>query len=359
MFNIFSLKHQFARLMDADDDGSAGGAAVDRGDTLSAGAPALDDTAKADVAAEAERIRAEAAAAAAAAAKPGEVDPNAPLEGETAEETAARVAAAGDDKKGKAAMIPVERHKAMLDKAREERDSLAAQLAQQAKGREIVETNAEITKVETAITAKETEYNAALIAGEVEKAGKLMTEIRAMERGIGDLRADMRAQVAETRAVERVRYDTTVERLEAAYDQLNPEHESFDKAQVAEVMDLKAAYETRGMAPSAALQKAVKLIMGAETTKQKTAANTTARVSAEDAAAATAAAAAEAKRTEEATRKALDAAGKTPPSAAKVGVDSDKLGGGQVTADMVMKMDQGKFAKLDEDTLARLRGDAI
>lgn len=354
MFNIFSLKQQVARLMDAADEGSAGGGAVDRGDTLAAGAPAVDDTAIAEVAAEAERIRAEAAAA--AATKPGEADPNAPLEGESAEETAARVAAAGaDDKKGKVAMIPVERHKVMLDKAREERDALAAQLAQQAKGREIVETNAEITKIETAITTKETEYNAALIAGEVEKAGKLMTEIRAMERGIGDLKADMRAQVAETRAVERVRYDTTVERLEAAYDQLNPEHESFDKAQVAEVMDLKAAYETRGMAPSAALQKAVKLIMGAETAKQKTAATTTARVSPED----VAAAAAEAKRAEEATRKALDAANKTPPSAAKVGVDSDKLGGGQVTADMVMKMDQGKFAKLDEDTLARLRGDAI
>lgn len=342
-------------VMHVGEDGGGGEKVVDRGDTLAAGAPALDAdaAAKAEVAAEAERIRADEAA------KAGEVDPNTPLEGETAEETAVRVAAAAataaDDKKGKPAMIPVERHKAMLDKAREERDAAVAQLAQQAKGREIAETNAEITKIETDITAKETEYNAALIAGEVEKATKLMTEIRAMERSMGDIKADMRAQVATSRAVEHVRYNTTVERLEAAYDQLNPDHESFDKAQVAEVMDLKAAYETRGMSPSAALQKAVGLIMGAETSKQKTASTTTPRVSAED----TAAAIAEAKRVEEATKKALDASKRTPPSAAKVGIDSDKLGGGQVTADMVMQMDQGKFAKLDEDTLARLRGDTL
>lgn len=354
MFNIFSLKAQVARLMaPAGEDGGGGGSevVVDRGDTLAAGAPPLDDAAKAEVAAEAERIRADEAA------KAG-IDPAAPLEGETPEETAVRVAAAtaaADDKKGKPAMIPVERHKAMLDKAREERDAAVAQLAQQNKGREIVETNAEITKIETSITTKETEYNAALIAGEVEKATKLMTEIRAMERSMGDLKADMRAQVAETRAVERVRYDTTVERLEAAYPALNPDHETYDKAQVAEVMDLQSAYVLKGLTHAAALQKAVGILLGAETGKQKAATTTTPRVSDEDAAAAIA----EAKRTEEATKKALDASKRTPPSATKVGIDSDKLGGGQITAEMVMKMDQGKFAKLDEDTIARLRGDTI
>lgn len=346
--NIFAMMRDVRRVMNpAGDEGDAGGTAViDRGDTLAAGADLPDDAAKADAAAEAERIAADAAAAAA------EGDA-APKEGETVEQAAERVAAAA--KSGKAAMIPVERHKAMLDKAREERDALAAKLANQQKGAAVVATNEQITSIETKVIEKEAAYNKALIDGETEKATALMREIRGMEREMGDLKTNMAAQAAETRAIEQVRYETVVDRLETAYPALNPDHEDYDREQVKEVMELQTAYKLTGLTPTAALQKAVKLIMGAETSAQKTAATTTPRVTAE----ATAAALAEAKRTEEATKKALDANKRTPPAAGKVGVDSDKLGGGQVTADMVMKMDQGKFAKLDEDTLRRLRGDDV
>lgn len=370
--NIFAMKRTIARLMKpvGDDEGAGGAgggdaaaaaaaasdaAAVARGDTLLAGAPAaVTDAAKADADAEAARILADAAKTA-----EGEgADPDAPKEGETAEQTAERVAAAAA-KGGKAAMIPVERHKAMLDKAREERDALAAQLANQQKGATVVATNEKITAIETKVLAKEGEYNKALIDGEVEKATTLMREIRGMEREMGDLKGAMQAQAAETRAVEQVRYETAVERLEAAYPALNPDHESFDTAQVAEVMELQSAYKLTGMAPTAALQKAVKLIMGADTAAQKSAATVTPRVTAEEAAAATAAAAAAAKRTEDATKKAIDAANRTPASAAKIGVDSDKLGGPKLTSDAVMKMSQAQFAKLDDATLASLRGDDV
>lgn len=332
-------------MMYADDvDGGGGAAEVDRGDTLSAGAPdtAASDAAAADAAAEAEAIRAAAEAAGGTLAGGAEVDEV--VEGETAEQTAARKAT------GKG-MIPVERHSAILAKAREERDAAVAALAQQQKGREVAAVNADITKIEGDITTKETEYNEALVAGEVEKASKIMREIRAMERNMGDMKADMKAAIAESNAIERVRYDTVVERLEEAYPALNPDHDEYDKAQVGEVMELQRAYRVTGLTAAAALQKAVKLLMKPATAKQEDAATVTPRVDA--------AAVAAAKRTEEATKKALDANKRTPPDAAKVGLDSDKLGGGVLTADAVMKMDQGKFAKIDEETLSRLRGDTI
>ena len=42
-----------------------------------------------------------------------------------------------------------------------------------------------------------------------------------------------------------------------------------------------------------------------------------------------------------------------------MGQDSDKLGGGAVTAKDAMKMSDEDFAKLDEKTLARMRGDEL
>jgi hypothetical protein len=323
-----------------DDDQStsgAGGAAVDRGDTLSAGAPTVDANAaaaEADAAAEAERIRAEQEAAAAAGAAGAEGD------------------AAPDDAAGaKPGTIPLDRHKAVLDKARAERDALAAQLKQYQDGQQVARTNTDITKLEETVTAKEAEYNKALIDGEVEKATALMREIRAAERQIGDMKVEMRTQAATAQAIESVRYGEVVSRLEAAYPALNPDHESFDKEQVQDVMDLKATYERRGATPSAALQKAVEKLMPAATAKQEAATTVTPRVDKAEVAAAA--------RKEEAVKKGLDAAGKTPPNAAKVGADSDKHGGGEISAEKVMKMSQDQFAKLNEADLARLRGDDL
>jgi hypothetical protein len=316
--------------MDQASDGSAAGA--DRGDTLAAGAPVVDDQAAADAAAEAERIRAEEAAKAA-----GTTDD--------------KDGAADDGADGKKAMIPLDRHKAVLDKTRAERDAMAAQLKAFQEGQAVVKTNTDITKLEEKVAAKEAEYNKALVDGEVDKATAIMREIRATEREIGDLKVEMRTQAATAQAIESVRYNTVVERLEAAYPQLNPDHESFDKEAVSDVMDLKDTYQRKGMTPSAALQKAVEKLMPAQTAKQEQATSVTPRV---DKAAVTGA-----ERKEAATAKAVDAATKTPPSAAKVGADSDRHGGGAVSAEDVMKMDQDKFAKLNEETLARLRGDVL
>lgn len=334
-----------ARLMKpaGDDmgDAGAGGAAVDRGDTL-APPDAPDAQAQADAAAEAERIRAEEEAAAAAAAGAG---------AEQTDEEKAAAAAAADDKK-KPAMIPVDRHKAMLDKAREERDAALAQVQAIANAKKAEATNDEIATLEASIIEKEEAYNKALVDGDTKTATALMRDIRAIERTVTESRAEMKAQIATAQAVETIRYNTVVERLEASYPVLNPDHEDFDKEKIQDVMDLAGTYQARGMPMSDALQKSVKTLLGAASGAQKTAVDTTPRVTTAEAEAAAAA-------KEAATKKALDAEKRQPPNPAKIGVDSDKKGGGLISAEDVMKMSQDKFAALNEETLARLRGDSV
>ena len=344
------LKALLARaryMKPADDDTGAdaggAGAVVDRGDDF-VPPDAPDAQAVADAAAEAERIRLEEEAKAAAAAG-GDTQTD-------EEKAAAAAAAAADADKGKKAMIPVERHKQMLDKLREERDAALAQAQAVTNAQKAATTNEEIAALEATIIEKEEAYNKALIDGDTKAATALMREIRTAERTVTESRAEMKAQIATAQAVETVRYNTVVERLEASYSVLNPDHEDFDQEKIQDVMDLAATYQRRGQPMSDALQKAVKTLLGAATTGQKTAVDTTPRVSADDAAAAAAA-------KEAATKKALDAEKRQPPNAAKVGTDSDKKGGGLISAEDVMKMSQDKFSKLDEVTLARLRGDSV
>lgn len=337
--------HRAGVYMDEANDGTSGStsgstggaaAAVDRGDTLSAGAPAVGETGKTqaelDAEVEAERIRAEEAAK------------------ETGKDGAGDGKDGDKDGTGKG-MIPLDRHKAVLDKTRAERDALAEQVKAFQTGQQVTKTNTDITKLEEKVASKEAEYNKALVDGEVDKATALMREIRATEREIGDMKVELRTQAATAQAIESVRYNTVVERLEAAYPALNPDHESFDKEAVADVMALKETYERRGSTPSAALQKAVEKLMPAQTSKQEHATTVTPQVDKATIAAQ--------ERKEAATEKGVAAATKTPPSTAKVGADSDKHGGGAISAQDVMKMSQDAFRKLDDKTLAQLRGDEV
>ena len=50
---------------------------------------------------------------------------------------------------------------------------------------------------------------------------------------------------------------------------------------------------------------------------------------------------------------------KQPPDGKNVGLDSDKAGGGKGGDVDVLRLSQDKFAKLDEETKAKLRGDVI
>lgn len=336
---------RFMRPADDADIGGASGGAVDRGDDF---LPTDDD---------------------APAAKPADKDlPKTAKEaadslrgaGETETETGTDPDAGNADpdadpdadKEGKAKSpkrIPLERHEQILAKERARRQELEQQVQQFQNGREVAAANADLTKLENNVIELEKKYHAALGEGDVDEAAKLMRQIRTLDGQIADAKADMRAAVAEARAVERVRYSTALERIEEAYPQLNQDHEDFDKDLAQDVIDLKATYEGRGLTPTAALQKAVKRLLDVEGRTQEKAVTVTPRVDAEQVAA---------QRKKEAAKKTADAVGKQPPALTKAGLNSDALGGG-LNAKDVIRLSQDEFAKLPETALAKLRGDDI
>jgi hypothetical protein len=316
-------------------EGSAGGA-PDRGDNFE---PTGNDTPP-------EKILPDAAADAAAAELAAQL------------EAAAEAAAAeadkdkDDDKKGdkKDTRIPLSRHKEILEKERAARTELETKLAQYQAGNQLADVNAEITAAENNIITMEKEYGQLLTDGEIEKAAALMQKIRTTERQMAEAKSDMKIHAAEIRATERARYNTALERVELAFPTLNPDHADYDEDAMAEVADLKSAYEMKGLTPTAALQKAVKMIVEPRTTKQEMATNTKPNVSEKDVAAA---------RKEAAVDKVVKATAKTPPSLARVGLDGDKLGGGKLDPKSVLNMSQKEFASLNEETLAQMRGDEL
>lgn len=252
--------------------------------------------------------------------------------------------------KKKDSRIPLSRHEAVLQKEREKRAELERQLAQYQNGQQVANLNEEITKLEDNVVALEKEYAKLLTDGEIDKATEVMAKIRKTERQMNESRSDMKIQAAEARATERARYNVALERIEGAYPELNPDHESFSEETMAEVVELKEAYQLKGLTPTAALQKAVKLLVEPRTTRQEIATSATPRVDAKDVAA---------ERKKDAAVKTAAAIGKTPPSLTKPGLNSDKLGGGAVDATAVMKMNQKEFASLSEATLAQMRGDEL
>ena len=256
-----------------------------------------------------------------------------------------------DDKKPrKDSRIPAARHKELLDAERAKRTALEQRLAQYERGQEVAKSNEDITKAETDLTALDKQYHKVLADGEVEKAAELMGKIRQLERDITEMKGEMRTAAAVAQATEMARYNTTLERVEESYPELNQDADDTHAEHAQDVADLMRVYRGRGLPPYKALQDAVKKVMGDPKTKaQETAVETKARVSAEEVAA---------ERKKAAVAKTADAVGRQPPSTSKAGMDSDKTGG-KLSATEVMKMDQDAFAKLDEAELRRLRGDDL
>lgn len=341
----------------AGDDGAGnGGGAADRGDdwtpTDTDAADAARAAAVANLAAAAAAETPEAKAAAAAAAAEAE---SAAADAKAAADAAAAAAAEegeGDEtdpaKKKANARIPLARHEAVLKKERDARADVERQLAAFQKGTQVADINATLAAMETKIVGLEAEYSKLIADGEVEKATAKMTEIRRLERGMAESKSDFAIAAAEARATERARYNISLERVEQAYPTLNPDHESFDAELLTNVADLKVTYERKGLTPTEALQKAVKLLVKPATGKQEAATEVKPNVDA---------AAIAAERKKDAVAKTADAVAKTPASLKDAGKDSDKAGGGAVTAKDVMKMSYKDFANLDEATLARARGD--
>lgn len=245
--------------------------------------------------------------------------------------------------------IPLSRHKDMLEKERAKRSELEQRLAQFQQGGQVAQLNENITGAEDRIMEMEKEYVNLLADGELDQAAALNAQIRRLERQIVEAQGDMKIAAAEARATERARYNIALERIESAYPVLNEDHDDYDAELMTDVIDLKNAYERKGLTPTSAMQKAVDKVVGFNTKRQESALETTPRVSTKDVAA---------ERRKEGVTRTLDAVNRQPPRTGRVGMDSDKAGG-SLTAKDVIRLSQDDFHKLPESALAKMRGDVL
>ena len=167
--------------------------------------------------------------------------------------------------------------------------------------------------------------------------------------GIEDLteyQTNTKSEAARKAAIDEMSYNAQLAGYEAKYPALNPEHEDFDEDKTDEVATLLNAFVKSGQKRADALAKAVKYVLGAPRSGKADDADDKAKELADH-------------RAAEARKKAADANKKQPPNGKDVGLGSDKAGGGKGGDVDVLRLSQDKFAKLDEETKAKLRGDVI
>ena len=294
--------------------------------------------------------------AAAKAELTAEEEPTDPEE-EPEEEPSEDGSATDKDKPKTKARIPLDRHEAILAKERAKREELEAKVKNFQGAAVVQKVNAQITELEGKLEGLDTQYQKAMADGEVAQAAALAKQIRGIDRQISEANADVRIAAAEARAVETTRYAVALERIEAAYPELDENADEFDKETYDEVLDLFGAYRAKGLTPTDSLQKATKMVMrGKQTAKQEAATTVKPRVEL------TAKEAKEIERKTGATEKAVKAKNGSPATAtAKAGVNSNSAGANKTAKD-IMQMSQKEFAKYSEENaeeMARLRGDFL
>lgn len=244
--------------------------------------------------------------------------------------------------------------KAALERA----EKLEAELATQ-KG------TLDYDKIEGEIDALEDKLEEAIKDGNVEAKQRLRKEIRTKTAQMGEAKAAAYSQYATAVAVEQIRYDAAVERMEVEHPELNPDLDGFDETKVEEIMDYKSAFEAKGEASTVALKKALKAVYGnaAPKVKEKADDKPEAKKDDEDEDQPQAKDLKEKADKEAADRKAAAVkkgieTKKAQPSNEKAGIDSDKAGKTAKGAD-INKMSDADFDKLDEAEKKRMRGDDV
>lgn len=262
---------------------------------------------------------------------------------ETPEEKAEREAAEAEEARKKRARIPLSRHEEILNKARQREQLLLEEIERLKGGKQTSDTQRMITEAKAKIEELQDKYEDLILDGKKEEARKVRKQIDAMREELVDFQTSVKSDAARRAAIEELTYNAQLANIESKYPALNPEHEDFDEEKTDEVASLMKAFVQAGEKRDKALAKAVKYVMGPPP-EQKT--SDAARILAE-------------KRAAEARKKAAEANSKQPPSTAKVGLDSDKAGAASALGVDIMRLTQEKFAKLDEETLAKLRGDEV
>lgn len=257
--------------------------------------------------------------------------------------------------KVKGKMIPLDRHEKLLKKERARREQLETQLSQSQAGRQMADTNDRMAKAESELVELEQKYNDLLAEGDTKGAASTMTQMRHKNAELAGLAGSAREAELLALAVEKVRIEEAVERIEEAYPELDPNSDDFDQESFDEVADLTAVKKQRGMSPTKALQAAVKQVMGVRGGEQERATTVAPRVNEKAVADAKAAKDAGAERRSEAVKRNIATASRVPPATHRAGAGNDDKGG-QLTVKRMNEMTEKEFEALGDKELNKALG---
>lgn len=264
---------------------------------------------------------------------------------ETEEEKAERLRLEAEEEKKKRIRIPKSRFDEALGKAKQREQALLDEIEKLKGGQQASATAKAVKDMRTEIDKLQDKYEDLILDGKKDEARKVRRQIDAMRDDLTEYQTNTKSEAARKAAIDEMSYNAQLAGYEAKYPALNPEHEDFDEDKTDEVATLLNAFVKAGQKRADALAKAVKYVLGAPPAAGKGGDDDKAKELADQ-------------RAAEARKKAADANKKQPPNAKDVGLDSDKAGGKGGDVD-VLRLSQDKFAKLDEETKARLRGDTI
>lgn len=260
---------------------------------------------------------------------------------ETPEEKAERERSEAEEAKKRNIRIPKSRFDEAQAKARAREQALLEEIEKLKGGHQASATQKAVSDMRSRIEELQDKYEDLILDGKKDEARKIRKQVDGMREELVEYQTSVKSDAARKAAIDELSYNAQLASFEAKYPTLNPDHEDFDEDQTNEVATLLNAFVKSGTKRADALAKAIKYVLG-NPPDQKV--SDAAKALAEE-------------RARKAREKAAEANSKQPPSTAKVGLDSDKAGkGGELGID-VMRLSQEKFAKLDEETKAKLRGD--
>lgn len=264
---------------------------------------------------------------------------------ETEEEKAERLKAEEAAEKAKRIRIPKSRFDEALGKAKQREAALLEEIEKLKGGQQASATAKAVRDMRTEIDKLQDKYEDLILDGKKDEARKVRRQVEELRDELSEYQTNTKSEAARKAAIDEMSYNAQLAGYEAKYPALNPEHEDFDEDKTDEVATLLNAFVKAGQKRADALAKAVKYVLGAPPAAGKGGDDDKAKELADQ-------------RAAEARKKAADANKKQPPNGKDVGLDSDKGGGKGGDVD-VLRLSQDKFAKLDEETKAKLRGDVI
>ena len=265
---------------------------------------------------------------------------------ETEEEKAERLKAEEAAEKAKRIRIPKSRFDEALGKAKQREAALLEEIEKLKGGQQASATAKAVREMRDDIEKLQDKYEDLILDGKKDEARKVRRHVEALRDELSEYQTSTKSEAARRAAIDEMSYNAQLAGYEAKYPALNPEHEDFDEDKTDEVASLLNAFVKAGQKRDAALAKAIKYVLGAPPTAGKGGDDDKSKELADH-------------RAAEARKKAADANKKQPPDGKNVGLDSDKAGGGKGGDVDVLRLSQDKFAKLDEETKAKLRGDEL